>query len=341
MNHDCKGIILAGGAGTRLYPITAVYSKQLVTVHDKPMIYYPLSTLMMADVREILIISGPESLPWYRKLFRDGAHLGLSIRYAVQTAPRGIAEAFLIGERFIGEDSVMLILGDNIFYGYLDFLRRAKAENEGATVFGYWVREPERYGVVEFDEDGRAISLEEKPLCPKSNYAVPGLYVYNNEVVDVAGDLEPSDRGELEITDLNRVYLQRGKLKVERIGRGFAWLDSGTPHSLLEASNFIATIEARQGLKIGCIEEIALRRGLIDPHQFRDLRAGMPPCEYRSYLDMIGEESEQSRHLQEGMARTTLGTSAPTPATAVPNAPAAAGTASFRKSSGSMRASVP
>ena len=288
-NANCRGIILAGGSGSRLYPITAAYSKQLVTVYDKPMIYYPLSTLMMADVREILIVSGAETIPWYQRLFRDGAHLGLSIQYAVQQRPRGIAEAFIIAEEFIGADSVALILGDNLFYGYLDFLRRAKEENEGATIFGYYVRDPERYGVVEFDGE-RVVSIEEKPARPKSRYAVPGLYVYNHEVVEIAKALTPSERGELEITDVNKAYLAQGRLRVIRIGRGFAWLDSGTPQSLLDASNFIATIEARQGLKIGCLEEIALRRRFITWQQFAALRDTLPNCQYKEYLDMVGEE---------------------------------------------------
>lgn len=290
MQRKYKGIILAGGAGTRLYPMTSVYSKQLTAVYDKPMIYYPLSTIMMAGVREILIISGAETVPWYQKLFGDGSHLGLSIEYAVQDKPRGIAEAFLIGAGFIGASGVLFILGDNIFYGYLDFLRRAMAANDGATIFGYYVKDPERYGVVEFDRDGRAISLEEKPSRPKSNYAVPGLYVYDNEVVDISRNLKPSDRGELEITGVNKVYLQRGKLEVKRIGRGFAWLDTGTPQSLLEASSFIATVEARQGLKIGCIEEVALRQGFIDIDQFGKVRENMPPCQYREYLKLVDSE---------------------------------------------------
>lgn len=290
MQRKYKGIILAGGTGTRLYPMTSVYSKQLTAVYDKPMIHYPLSTIMMAGVREVLIISGAETVPWYQKLFGDGSHLGLSIEYAVQDKPRGIAEAFIIGSEFVGPDSVLFILGDNIFYGYLDFLRSAMTANDGATIFGYYVRDPERYGVVEFDRDGRAISLEEKPSSPKSNYAVPGLYVYDNEVVDISRNLKPSDRGELEITGVNKVYLQRGKLEVKRIGRGFAWLDTGTPQSLLEASSFIATVEARQGLKIGCIEEVALRQGFIDIDQFRKVWENMPPCQYREYLKLVDNE---------------------------------------------------
>jgi len=287
-----KGIVLAGGAGTRLYPMTAVYSKQLVTVYDKPMIYYPVSTVMMADVREILIISDVETVPLYRRLFGDGSRLGLRIEYAVQERPRGIAEAFLIGEEFLGDDGVLLILGDNIFYGYLDFLRRAMRDNDGATIFGYYVRDPERYGVVEFDGEGNALSLEEKPAHPKSSFAVPGLYVYDNEVVSIARELAPSERGELEITDVNRTYLARGRLKVRRIGRGVAWLDSGTPDSLLDASSFMATIEARQGLKIGCLEEIALRRGFIAREQFSAVIEAMPACQYREYLKLIRAETK-------------------------------------------------
>lgn len=292
MAEKFKGIILAGGAGTRLYPMTSIYSKQLVTVYDKPMICYPLSTVMMADVREILIIAGAETIPWYRKLFGDGSHLGMSVDYAVQEKPRGIAEAFIIGADFIGKDSVLFILGDNIFYGYLEFLRRSMVQNKGATIFGYHVSDPERYGVVEFDKQGNALSIEEKPRKPKSNFAVPGLYVYDNEVAEIARQLEPSDRGELEITALNNVYLKRGDLKVQRIGRGIAWLDSGTPMALIEASNFIATVEARQGLKIGCLEEIALRRGFIDKHQFDKLIHSMPKCQYRRYLELVIDEFE-------------------------------------------------
>lgn len=292
MGRKYKGIVLAGGAGTRLYPMTAVYSKQLIVVHDKPMIYYPFSTLMMVDVREILIISGPESVPWYHKLFGDGSRLGMSVEYAIQEKPRGIAEAFLIGERFIGDEDVLFILGDNMFYGYLDFLRDAMVKNDGATVFAYYVRDPQRYGVVECDKDGNAISLEEKPEHPKSNFAVPGLYVYDNKVVDIAKNLEPSDRGELEITAVNQAYLRQGRLRVKQIGRGVAWLDSGTPKSLLDASSFIATIEERQGLKIGCLEEIALRRQFIDLDQFCRLIESMPACSYRDYLQIVRNEFE-------------------------------------------------
>jgi glucose-1-phosphate thymidylyltransferase len=289
-----KGIVLAGGAGTRLYPMTSVYSKQLVTVYDKPMIYYPVSTVMMADVREILLISTAETIPLYRRLFGDGSHLGLRLEYAVQDQPRGIAEAFVIGEEFLGGDGALFILGDNIFYGYLDFLRRAMQDNRGATIFGYYVRDPQRYGVVEFDEQGNALSLEEKPARPRSNFAVPGLYVYDHQVAAIARSLKPSPRGELEITDLNKAYLARGQLKVRRIGRGVAWLDSGTPESLLDASSFMATIEARQGLKIGCLEEIALRRGFIDLAGFQALIDAMPACQYRQYLQTIREEAQRT-----------------------------------------------
>ncbi len=288
--HNYKGIILAGGSGTRLYPMTAAYSKQLIPVYDKPMICYPLSTLMMTDIRHILIISDSETIPWYRKLFGDGSQLGLKIEYALQEEPRGIAEAFIIGAEFIGSDPVVFILGDNIFYGYLDFLREAMATNRGATIFGYYVKDPEQYGVVEFTEEGEVLSLDEKPDEPASNFAVPGLYVYDNDVVEIARNLGPSDRGELEITDVNRVYLERGKLRASRIGRGIAWLDSGTPDALIDASTFIATVEARQGLKIGCLEEIALRRGFIDAKQLAWLIEEMPACPYREYLQTILRE---------------------------------------------------
>jgi glucose-1-phosphate thymidylyltransferase len=285
-----KGIILAGGSGTRLYPMTALYSKQLVTVYDKPMIYYPLSTLMMADIRDILIISDEKTLGLYERLFRDGRHLGMSISYAVQDAPNGIAEAFIIGEAFIGEDNAVLILGDNLFYGYLDFLRKAVATNEGATVFGYYVKDPKNYGVVELDQKGNAISVEEKPTEPRSNYAVVGLYVFDRNVAKKAKTIEPSYRGELEITRVIEAYLKEKRLKVVRLGRGVAWLDSGTPKRLLEASSFIAIIEERQGLKIGCIEEIALRRGFIDFEQFKKIKDALPSCQYREYLSLVENE---------------------------------------------------
>ena len=253
-----KGIILAGGSGSRLYPITKVYSKQLALLYDKPLIYYPLSMLMLGGIREILIISNKETIPLYKQLFDDGSQVGLKIEYAVQEAPKGIAEAFIIGEEFIGKDSVTLILGDNIFYGYLDFWYKAlKKHKDGATIFGYQVNDPQRYGIVDFDKNGKAKSVEEKPKHPKSDFAVPGLYIYDNEVVKISKSLKPSKRGELEITDANNYYLKKGKLNVQKIGRGIAWLDTGNPQALLQASNFFGVIEERQGLKVACIEEIA------------------------------------------------------------------------------------
>lgn len=285
-----KGIILAGGSGTRMYPISRIYSKQLTLIYDKPLIYYPLSILMLGGIKEVLIISNDETIPLYKKLFGDGSHIGMSINYAVQPAPNGIAESFIIGDKFIGEDSVTLILGDNIFYGKLDFLYNAIKNNEGATVFGYRVTDPERYGIVEFDSNGNAISIEEKPKQPKSNYAVPGLYVYNNDVVEISKNLKPSPRGELEITDVNVEYLKRKKLKVEKIGRGVAWLDTGTPVSLLQASNFFGVIEDRQGLKVACIEEIAYHNGFIDFKQLTKVVEDMPKSDYRNYLERIVKE---------------------------------------------------
>lgn len=282
-----KGIILAGGAGTRLYPISKIYSKQLTLIYDKPLIYYPLSILMLSGIKEILIISNEETIPHYKKLFGDGKHIGLSIEYVVQTAPNGIAESFILGDKFIGKDSVSLILGDNIFYGKLDFIYNAIKNNDGATVFGYRVTDPERYGIVEFDENGKAISLEEKPKVPKSNYAVPGFYVYDNEVVNISKNLKPSPRGELEITDVNIEYLKKGKLKVEKIGRGVAWLDTGTPESLLQASHFFGVIEDRQGLKVACIEEIAYHMGFIDRKQFEKVISDIPKSLYRNYLEKV------------------------------------------------------
>lgn len=282
-----KGIILAGGAGSRMYPTSQCYSKQLVMIYDKPMIYYPLSTLMLAGIREILIISNEETIPFYKKLFGDGKHLGLKIEYKVQPAPKGIAEAFILGKEFISNDNVTLILGDNIFYGKLDFLRKAIAQKNGATVFGYYVNDPQRYGVVDFDEKGKAVSLEEKPSKPKSNYAVVGLYVYDNEVISISESLKPSLRGELEITDVNKEYLKRNKLNVEIIGRGIAWLDTGTPQALLDVSMFIGAIEKRQGLKVGCIEEAAYMMNYIMKSQLEEVVELMPQSDYKVYLEKL------------------------------------------------------
>lgn len=282
-----KGIILAGGAGSRLYPVSKVYSKQLTLIYDKPLIYYPLSILMLSGIRDILIISNEETIPMYEKLFEDGSDIGIKIGYAVQSAPNGIAESFIIGAKFIGKDSVTLILGDNIFYGNLDFIYRAMQNNEGATIFGYRVNDPERYGIVEFDKDGKAISIEEKPTIPKSNFAVPGLYVYDNEVVNVAKNIKPSARGELEITDVNNHYLEKGNLRVEKIGRGVAWLDTGTPESLLQASNFFGVIEDRQGLKVACLEEIAYNKEFIDRKKFESIVSKIPKSLYKTYLEKI------------------------------------------------------
>jgi glucose-1-phosphate thymidylyltransferase len=290
-----KGIILAGGAGTRLNPLTKVVSKQLIPVYDKPMIYYPLSTLMLAGIKDILIISTPKDLPKFMGLFGDGGEMGLNIFYKEQPKPEGIAQAFIIGEDFIGEDSVCLILGDNIFYGHsLSMtLQKMAGLKEGARIFGYWVANPQRYGVVEFNENNGVISIEEKPKYPKSNYAVPGLYFYDNGVVEIAKNLKPSTRGELEITDVNLTYLKRGTLKVELLGRGYAWLDTGTPDSLLDASNYIATMERRQGLKIGCIEEVAFRMGYINKNQFGGIIDRLPVNDYKNYLEMILKEEQK------------------------------------------------
>jgi len=290
-----KAIILAGGSGTRLYPVTISVCKQLLPIYDKPMIYHPLSVLMLAGIRDILIISTPQDLPRFREIFRDGSQLGLNFSYREQENPNGLAEAFLLGEEFIGSDSVCLILGDNVFYGHglTEFLGRAFEDvstKGGATIFGYYVNDPERYGVVEFDRAGKVLSIEEKPKVPKSNYAVTGLYFYDNGVVDIAKGIKPSERGELEITDVNREYLNRGKLRVELLGRGYAWLDTGTHDSLLEASEFIATIEKRQGLKLACIEEIAYSLGYIDKAQLLKLAAPYRKNGYGQYLLKLLDE---------------------------------------------------
>ncbi len=282
-----KGIILAGGSGSRLYPVTRVYSKQLTLIYDKPLIYYPLSVLMLGGIKEVLIISNKETIPLYKLLFGDGSQIGMSLSYAVQDAPNGIAEAFIIGEKFIGKDNVSLILGDNIFYGSLDFFYKALNNNRHATIFGYQVTDPQRYGIVEFDKEGSAVSIEEKPANPKSNYAVPGIYIYNNDVVDISKNLRPSARGELEITDVNKEYLNKGNLHVEKIGRGVAWLDTGTPEALLQAANFFGVIEQRQGLKVGCVEEIAYRMKFINKAKFEKLIDSIPKSSYRAYLEKV------------------------------------------------------
>ena len=275
-----------------MYPISRVYSKQLTLIYDKPLIYYPVSILMLGGIKDILIISNDETIPLYQKLFNNGSHLGLNISYAVQKAPNGIAESFIIGEKFIGNDSVTLILGDNIFYGRLDFFYDALQTGEGATIFGYRVTDPERYGIVEFDNEGKAISIEEKPKKPKSQYAVPGLYVYDNDVVKISRNLKPSARGELEITDVNVNYLERRMLNVKKIGRGVAWLDTGTPESLLAASNFFGLIEDRQGLKVACLEEIAYYKKFINHDEFEKIVSNLPKCDYRTYLEKILKEKD-------------------------------------------------
>ncbi len=292
-----KGIILAGGAGSRLYPLTLVASKQLQPVYDKPMVYYPLTVLIASGIREICLISTPHDLPRFRQLLGDGSAWGLSIEYREQARPEGIAQAFLVAGSFIGSDSVALILGDTILSGGDAFPRAVAGFQDGAAIFAYHVQDPRRYGVVEFDATGRAVSLEEKPAQPRSNYAVPGVYLYDPEVVAITRNLRPSPRGELEITDVNREYLRRGKLQVTRLSRGFAWLDAGTSTSLHEASSYVQTIEQRQGIKIGCPEEAALRRGFIDLAQFERLLGAMPDCEYRGYLGGIATEFRRLGHL--------------------------------------------
>ena len=289
-----KGIILAGGSGTRLYPLTKAISKQIIPVYDKPMIYYPLSTLMLAGIREVLIISTPRDLPVFQELLGDGSQLGMDIQYAIQEAPNGLAEAFIIGEKFIGADPVALVLGDNIFYGqsFSKILRAVAGRTThepGATIFGYYVKNPREYGVVEFDVNGKAVSIEEKPEKPKSNYAVPGLYFYDNSVVSIAKSIKPSARGELEITTVNNVYLERGDLYVETLGRGFAWLDTGNPDMLLAAANFVSTFQKRQGLYVSCIEEIAFKRGFIDAEQLLKLAEPLLKTEYGQYLKDVAE----------------------------------------------------
>jgi len=287
-----KGIILSGGSGTRLYPLTKIISKQLLPLYNKPMIYYPLSVLMLSGIRDILIISTPKDIHLYKELLGNGKQIGLNFSYAVQDKPRGLADAFIVGEEFIGKDKVALILGDNIFYGqeFIEKLRRAVNQDEGATIFGYYVKDPERFGVVEFDEQRNVISLEEKPKHPKSNYGIPGLYFYDNEVVSIAKNIIPSDRGELEITSVNNEYLKRGKLKVELLGRGMAWLDTGTCSSLQKAGNFVETIQTRQGLYLACIEEIAYRKGYIDKEELLELAEPLQRTDYGRYLISIAEE---------------------------------------------------
>jgi glucose-1-phosphate thymidylyltransferase len=289
---NTKGIILAGGSGTRLYPITKGVSKQLLPIYDKPMIYYPLSVLMLAGIREVLIISTPDDIDGFKRLLADGKELGIDISYAVQPSPDGLAQAFIIGEDFIGDSNVCLVLGDNIFYGqgFTPLLRQAVNRHKGATVFGYQVKDPERFGVVAFDEDKRAISIEEKPAKPKSNYAVTGLYFYDNDVIEIAKKVKPSDRGEVEITTVNQMYMERGDLNVELLGRGFAWLDTGTHESLLEAAQFVETIEKRQGYKVACLEEIALNNGWLTKQQVAEIGQSMRKNAYGQYLMSLTSE---------------------------------------------------
>lgn len=284
---NTKGIILAGGRGTRLYPMTSVVNKQLISIYDKPMIYYPLATLMLSGIRDILIISTPEDIPNFKKVLGDGSDLGLDISYAVQEKPKGIADAFIIGKEFIGKDQVCLILGDNLFHGKLDFLRDAVKYNQGGTIFGYKVNDPERYGIVEFDTSGNVISIEEKPKQPKSKFAIPGIYVFDSDVCFIASSVEPSERGELEITSIQNEYLKLGKLKVQVIGRGIAWLDTGTPDSLLEAGQFISVIEKRQNLKVACLEEIAFEMGYITMEDLDKITEKLPNSEYKEYCKRI------------------------------------------------------
>ena len=293
MSNTTKGIILAGGSGTRLYPITKGVSKQLLPIYDKPMVYYPLSVLMLAGIREVLIISTPEDIDGFKRLLGDGAQFGIQLEYAVQPSPDGLAQAFIIGESFIGNSNVCLVLGDNIFYGqgFTPMLKQAVARAKGATVFGYQVKDPERFGVVEFDEQKRAVSLEEKPKDPKSHFAVTGLYFYDNDVIQIAKQVKPSERGELEITTVNQMYLQRGDLNVELLGRGFAWLDTGTHASLLEAAQFVETIEKRQGYKVACLEEIALNNGWLSKEQVLDIGQGMSKNDYGQYLISLVNET--------------------------------------------------
>jgi len=291
MKKNIKGIILAGGSGSRLYPITKVYSKQLALIYDKPLIYYPLSILMLGGIKDVLIISNKETIPLYKQLFGDGSNIGMKFEYVIQPEPKGIAQAFILGEKFIGNDMSCLILGDNIFYGKLEFFYKALQSEKGATVFGYKVNDPERYGIVDFDQNGKVLSIEEKPSKPKSHYAVPGLYIYDNRVVEISKNLKPSARGELEITDVNKEYLKMGELRVEKIGRGVAWLDTGTPEALLAASNFFGVIEDRQGLKVACIEEIAFHRNFIDKNQFGKLIGEIPNSLYKEYLEKVLAEN--------------------------------------------------